>query len=222
MSEHFQKELDGLRADLSDLGQQVLRSLRDAVGSLRESDLMLAEAVIGRDARIDRTEVDIEKKCQHILTLEQPVAGDLRYIMSVLKINMDLERMADQAANIATQVTYLLPCSGPCGSPPERLDRQCDKVVEMVRDCLEALSTCSTDTARKVMACDDEVDELHRQMYAWVTEAEAPDVQKTREKICYLKASHELERIADHAVNICEDILFVAEGRIARHGGEPV
>ena len=185
MSEHLQIELDGLRASLSDLGQQVLQSLSDAIRSLRDCDLMLAESVIGRDARIDRSEVDIERKCQHLLTLEQPVASDLRYIMSVLKINMDLERMADQAANIAIQVTYLLPCSGPCQSLPERLDQQCDKVIEIVRLCLEALSTCGTETARKVIACDDEVDDLHRQMYAWVTKGILADPQQTQKRICY-------------------------------------
>ena len=220
MSDHFDKELESLRQMLVDLASQVLQSLLDAVKALKVGDLMLAESVIGRDARIDRAEINVEKKCQHILTLDQPVAGDLRYVMSVLKINMNLERMADQAAHIATQVTYLLSCTPSCQPLPDELQNQSGLVIQMVRDGLDALADSDVDRARKVMAADDDVDRIHRGMHARVAEAITTNPGRVEEMICHLKISQELERIADHAVNICEDVLFIAEGRIARHMGD--
>jgi len=219
MSDFFERELEELRTILVDLASQVLQSLLDAVKALKVGDLMLAESVIGRDARIDRVEIDVEKKCQHILTLDQPVAGDLRYVMSVLKINMDLERMADQAAHVAAQVTYLLSCTPSCGPLPGDLQCQSDLVIQMVRDGLDALTRSDADLARQVIAADDDVDRIHREMHTRVTDAIVADPARAGEMICHLKISHELERIADHTVNICEDILFIIEGRIARHMG---
>jgi len=220
MTVHFQKELESLRRAVANLASQVLRSLQDAVKSLKESDLMLGESVIGRDARIDRMEINVEKICQRLLTLEQPVASDLRYIMSVLKINMDMERMADQAANVATQVTYLLSYTPQYESLPDELDRQSDLVILMVQDSLEALMKSDVDLARKVIDADDEVDQIHRSMHTIVTDGVGANPDRAEEMVCHLKISHELERIADHAVNICEDVLFIAEGHIARHMGD--
>jgi len=217
MSVHFQKELESLQTAVSRLAGQVLISLKDAVKALKESDLMLGESVIGRDARIDRMEIAVEKSCQHLLTLQQPVAGDLRYIMSVLKINMDLERMADQAANVAAQVTYLLSCSPPCQQLPRELSRQSDLVIAMVRDGLKALTGSDVELARKVIGADDEVDSIHRGMHAQVAGGITANPDRAEEMICRLKISHELERIADHAVNICQEVIFIAEGLIARH-----
>jgi len=220
MTVHFQKELESLQTAVSRLSRQVLVSLEDAVKALKTSDLMLGESVIGRDARIDRMEVNVERSCQHLLTLEQPVASDLRYIMSVIKINIDLERMADQAANVATQVTYMLSCSPPCEHLPVELSDQSDLVISMVRHALKALTDSDVELARKVMAADDQVDAIHRQMHVQVTEGVTSYPDRAEEMICRLKISHELERIADHAVNICEDVIFIAEGSIARHAGE--
>ena len=219
MTQRLQKELDKLRGMLRRLGEQVVESLSDALHALRTSDLQEADAVIGRDSRIDRAEIDVEKECQHILTLLQPVAADLRYVMSVLKINADLERIADQAANIATQVTFLMEACGGRIQPLDGLVDQAAGVLQMVTDAAAALDRLDEALARGVIARDDEIDRFHRAMHGRVEQAVVADPRRAQEMICYLKISRELERTADLAVNICEDILFVTKGTIARHAG---
>ncbi|MFP4355109.1 MAG: phosphate signaling complex protein PhoU [Phycisphaerae bacterium] len=220
MSPQVQNELRKLREMVAELGESVTQSLLQALDAVERQDLLLADAVIGRDTRIDQFEIDLEKQCQHVLTLLQPVAADLRYVMSALKINADLERIADQSVNIATQVSYL--AAAPLASPEtaDSLQQQGRRVLEMLRNCLAALEQADTELAHEVMASDDEVDRFHRQMHTRVEKAMLSNPAHAGEMICYLKISHELERIADHAVNICEDLLFVTEGAIARHGGK--
>jgi phosphate transport system protein len=217
MAQRFFDELEKLRSMVTALGKRVVSNVADAIRAFETGDLMLAEAVIGRDARINRAEVEVEKQCQHLLTLQQPVASDLRYVMSVLRIDIDLERIADQAVNIATQVTYLLSGTEERGDVPADVTTQAATVLGMVNDSLTALQESDTDLAESVRVRDDQVDQIYRQMHTHTADVILEQPERAAEMISYLKISHELERTADHAVNICEDVLFISEGEIARH-----
>lgn len=216
MTASFERELRKLQEMVIGLGVQVASSLQDALRALEGGDVNLAEQVIGRDVRIDRTEVDVELQCQHLLALQQPVARDLRFVISALKINNDLERMGDQAANIATQVLYL-PTGQKHASAPDGLAEAGCIVQGMCADSMRAFEEMDVDLAKDVMARDDKVDVIHAEMHHRIENAMQTDASRVGEMVTYLKISRELERIADLAVNICEDVLYISAGEIARH-----
>lgn len=215
MNAHLQKEVAKLKTKILALTEVVENAVNKSVAAIGARDAKLAQEVIDGDANIDHAEVDIEEDCLKILALYQPVATDLRFVVAVLKINSDIERVGDLAVNLAERALFL--CGREQIGIPFDFADMCTKALAMLRQSLDALLKMDADMAHKVRASDDEVDDINRQMYRKVGEA----VRKTPEHVdillCYLSASRHLERIADYATNIAEDVVYLIEGQIVRH-----
>lgn len=215
MTQHIQRELEKLKKMILALSAVVEETVQQAVQSLATMDLPLAEKVIGGDELIDQMEVDLEEECLKILALHQPVAADLRFIISVLKINNDLERIADLAVNVAERTRGL----NEVGKIPAPFDypEMGRKVLAMLKLALDALVNLDERAARLTCTLDDEVDAQHRQTYALVKEQIRLHPERIDALVQYLSVSRHLERIADLATNIAEDVLYMIEGEIVRH-----
>lgn len=220
MAGHFIKEIEKLKTQILELSAVVEEDLRRAVRSIEERDASLAEKVIEADSQIDRQEVDVEEECLKILTLYQPVATDLRFVIAVLKINNDLERIGDLAVNIAERAIFL--STMPPSLVPLDFARMMEKVQEMVKKSLDSLVRLDAALAREVCADDDVVDDLNREMYELIKEGirRNPTKDNINVMIHLLSVSRHLERIADHATNIAEDLIYMIEGEIVRHRTE--
>ena len=198
----------------------VERMIGQATEILCERNTELAAEVLAADEVVDQTEVEIEEECLKILALHQPFAGDLRHLASVLKINSDLERIADLACNIAERGACLH--RYPHFPIPENLPRMIGIATEMVRLALDAFVDTDAELARKIIDQDHSVDELHLSVIVELKslmEKESDIVDAALHCFC---ASRHVERIADHAVNIAEDVIYLATGEIVRHRYENI
>jgi phosphate transport system protein len=178
----------------------------------------VAAEVIESDNRIDDKEVEVEEECLKLLALHQPVAIDLRFIITCLKVNNDLERMGDLSVNIAERAAYL--ARHPKLALPVDFTRMAERVRAMVRDSLDALVRNDPELARQVIEMDDSVDRDHRHIFDLLQELMSKDAAVAKRVIALLSSSRYLERIADHATNICEDLIFMSRGEIIRHRTE--
>ena len=218
MAKHLQREIDILKRKILSLGTAVEESVRDAVESLETRNVSLAKRVIDNDQNIDHNEIDVEEECLKILALHQPVAIDLRFIIAVLKINNDLERIGDLAVNIAERALFL--------AGVEKIDialnfiDMAKKAQVMLKTSLDALVTIDVSLAKQVLAQDDAVDEENRRMYMQVQEGIKTHPDQMEALIHLLSTSRHIERIADHATNIAEDVIYMIEGDIVRHRTE--
>jgi phosphate transport system protein len=219
MTKHFERQIERLNERLLVLGGMVEKSVDDAIRAIESRDVDLARKVIDGDTEIDEMEVEVEEECLHTLALYNPVASDVRYVVAVLTINKDLERIGDLATNLAEEAIYLAD-EPPVQQSPFDLMGEGRRVRQMLKDCLDALVNRDAGLARRVLKSDDEVDEIHRAMYNKVKEAIRQNPLESGRFIELLNASRQLERIADHAVNIAEDVIYVVEGRIVRHRPE--
>jgi phosphate transport system protein len=217
MTVHLQRSIEELKDRILTLSGVVEENVRQAVRSIENRDRDLAAAAIDADAKIDQLEMAVEEECLRILALYQPVAGDLRYIVAVLKINNDLERVGDLAVNIAKRAVFL--SEQPDVGIPFAFGDICQKTLAMVRDSLDALMNRDVERARHVLLADDEVDDINRKMYQRIAAAVKDSPGKTEILLSYLSASRHLERIADYATNIAEDVIYLTQGEIVRHGG---
>ena len=215
MSKHLQREIENLKKRVLSLGAKIEENVYKAVRSVEERNRVLAGQVLESDTDIDRLEVDVEEECLKVLALYQPVAGDLRFIIAILKINNDLERVGDLAVNIAERSIFL--------ASRERLDmpfdftKMMDKTREMLRMSLDALVNRDASLAHRIILADDEVDSYNREMYVLVQQAIGKKPERLESLIHLLSCSRNLERIADHATNIAEDVIYMVEGEIVRH-----
>lgn len=218
MPVHLQREIESLKKKLLALSAMVETAVRKATVSIENRDYDLAKKIIENDIEIDHMEVDVEEDCLKILALYQPVAIDLRFIVAVLKINNDLERIGDLAVNVAERSAFL------SKHPPVGLSlglvEMADKAQDMLKHSLDALVGLNPGLARNVCAADNEVDAMNRQMYLKIQEAIRKNPEKLESLIHLLSVSRHLERIADHATNIAEDVIYMVEGQIARHHTE--
>ena len=218
MPKHLQREIGKLKKNILHLGTVVEESLQKAVKALQRRDDVLARSVIETDPDIDEMEVRVEEECLKVLALHQPVAIDLRFIVAVLKINSDLERIGDLAVNVAERAIFL--------ASREPVDIPFDfagmawKAQAMLKKSLDALVNLDVDLARKVRAADDDVDAMNRQMYRQVEQGIREHPDRLESLIQLLSASRHLERVADHATNIAEDVIYMLEGEIVRHKTE--
>ena len=213
----MQHELDLLKKELLTLGAEVEERVKQAVQALLTGDRKLAEQVKGGDDQIDNMEIELEEECLKILALHQPVATDLRFIVSVLKINNDLERVADFAVNIADRALDLdssmkIDC-------PYDIATMAELVETMLKMALDSLVERDTALARKAIQLDDDVDNLHRENFFRVKEAIRNNLESMDGLIYYLSISRYLERMGDLATNIAEDVVYHVDGEIIRHGG---
>jgi phosphate transport system protein len=211
----MQREMEKLKKNILALSAVVEESVQQSVQALDKLDVGLAEKVIGNDDRIDDMEVDFEEECLKILALHQPVANDLRFIISVLKINNDLERIGDLATNIAERTLSL--------AAEERIPVPFDftgmanKVEEMLKKSIDALVNYDLRLAAQVCRMDDEVDSKHKSTYQQVKEEIRKHPERLESLVHYLSVSRHLERIADLATNLAEDVIYMIEGDIVRH-----
>jgi phosphate transport system protein len=216
MSRHLQQEFEQLKKDILSLGAQVEESVRLSVRSISQRDSKIAQRIIDGDLSIDQREVEIEENCLKVLALHQPVAIDLRFIVAVMKINNDLERIADLAVNVAERTVSL--AKVPPISANIDFQDMATKVEGMLRVCLDALVQADPQRAREVLTADDEIDTIHRHMYEVVEAAILKNPAEINALIQMLAVSRYLERIADHTTNIAEDVIYLVEGEIIRHG----
>ena len=200
------------------MGALAETAVREATCAIENRDESLAQSVIWNDVKLDEMEVEIEENCLKTLALHQPVAIDLRFIIAVLKINSDLERVGDRAVNVAERAAFL------ATQPPVDISfdfqAMARKAQEMLKRSLDSLVNLSAEQAREVLLGDDEIDAMNRQMYLIVQEAIHAHPDQTESLIHMLSASRHLERIADHATNIAEDVIYMIEGVIIRHKAE--
>jgi phosphate transport system protein len=215
MTKHFRKELETIKKRILTLGSMVEELVHDSVKAVDRVDADLADQIIKKDSEIDETEVDIEEECLKVLALHQPVAVDLRFIIAVIKINNELERIGDQAVNIAQRVQVI--AKRP--KPPFWFDysEMGEKAQKMLRMSLDALVNMDVDLAYRVITMDDEVDQIKSEAYDKIKQA----IQELPERVGYyinlLLISRHLERLADHATNIAEEVIYLVEGEIFRH-----
>ena len=218
MSVHLQREIERVKKGILALSAIVEEQVQRAVHSLLERDTELARTVEQRDRDIDHREVEVEEECLKILALHQPVAIDLRFIVAAMKINNDLERIGDLAVNIArkaisfTEETQMpMPCD---------IGGMSEKTQAMLRDSIDALVNMDSDLAVAVCRRDDEVDRIKHEIRVGVEERIRREPENVRPLMRLLAVSRNLERIADCATNIAEDVIYMSEGRIIRHGME--
>lgn len=218
MSKHLLKELDELKKKLLTLSALVEDNVQKAIMAMKTGHAKTVSEIIDRDEEIDLKEVEVEEDCLKILALHQPVASDLRFVIAALKINNDLERVGDLAVNIAERVKFLIDSN--------TLDHSfdftsmVDKTRKMLTESLNALIHVDTTLARAILKADQEVDDLHKKTYNQVYDTIAKNPHKVKELVNYLSISRNLERIADYATNIAEDVIYMAEGTIVRHQHE--
>lgn len=218
MTLHMTNEINKLKDKLLLLCRMVEDSLNNAVKSVRQRDQQLATQVMEGDGKIDEMEVELEEDCLKILALHQPVAIDLRFIVTALKINNDLERIGDLAVNIAERARFL--SSHPEVEIPSIFDEMAEKTKDMLNKSLDSLINTDCGTAYQVCIADDEVDILNGRMYKYVNENILADPSNIEALIHLLSGARHLERIADLATNIAEDTIYMVEGKIIRHQTE--
>jgi len=220
MSKHLQRDLGTLQRDLLALAGSVEEAIHKAILALQERDATSAQEVIRGDNLIDQEENRIEEECLKILALHQPVAVDLRRIAAALKINTDLERMADLAEDIAERALHLAQL--PMVPIPEKLQRMTDLTTSMVKQSLDAFVYLDAREARRVCRLDDQVDQCNNEIIAELTEMMRESPDNVEAGLSLFSATRHLERIADHATNIGEDVVYLVEGTIIRHHPEAV
>jgi phosphate transport system protein len=212
---NFSRELEKIKKLILSLGAMVEEQVRMATQAVETHDGELAKQIIKSDYDIDEMEVEIEEDCLKILALHQPVAVDLRFLIAVIKINNELERIGDQAVNIAERVDAI--------SKGVQLDLFFDyssmgeKVQDMLKLSLDALVNMDYDLAFSVVMRDDEVDKIKHDAYDRIKQAMGEHPDKLGELINLLLISRHLERLADHATNIAEEVIYLIEGEIIRH-----
>ncbi|QDU72073.1 phosphate signaling complex protein PhoU [Mucisphaera calidilacus] len=216
MPTHLQRQLDKLKRSLLSLGTLVEEAVDGAIRAIQSRDVTLAEEVIAGDAAIDQLEIDVEEECLHTLALHQPVAFDLRFVVAVLKINNDLERIGDLAVNAAQQAQFLASCAM-VDRVPFNLGRMSELVQQMLSKSLDALVNLDPELAREVRTLDDTVDSIHRDMYDRISDSMRKNQDQIEQMVHLINVSRQLERMADHAVNIAKDVIYMAEGDIVRH-----
>ncbi len=218
MTAHLIHELDQLKRRTFSLVALVEDNLSLAVKAVQRRDEAMALRAVKNDAEVDASEVSVEEECLKILALHQPVAIDLRFLVAVLKLNNDLERIGDLAVNIAERAIFL--CALAPVPVPFDFDAMSMKASLMLKKSLDALVNSDVHAAVEVCMADDEVDAINRQMYEQVKSAIREHPEHIDALIHLLSVSRHLERIADHATNIAEDVIYLVEGRIVRHAPE--
>jgi phosphate transport system protein len=211
----YEEELRSLRTALLQMGGLVESQIADAVESLVERDSELARRTVARDAEVNRMDVATDNLCIRLLALRQPAAGDLRFITTGLKITTDLERIGDMAVNIGERVLELN--HEPVLKPYIDIPRMAALAQSMVRDSLDAFVNHDTDLAERVIERDDEVDQLNYQIFRELLSYMAEEPRTIGRATRVLFVSKYLERIADHATNIAEMVVFMVKGKTIRH-----
>ena len=215
MFKHLEKDVNQVRNRILDLGEMVAEGIETASAMIQNYDLVLVNQVYEVEHLIDKIEVEIEEECLKVLALHQPVSENLRFLIVVLKVNNDLERMGDQLKNIAERIEYI--------SDKDRvvadlnLHSMAELCSKMVKESIVALTQQDAKKARTVLELDDELDIMHAATYKTLTKVMLDKSESIRAALSLLTVSSNLERIGDLATNIAEEIISMEEGEIVRH-----
>ena len=215
MQRHFDDELAGLQQTLLAMGGLVEDQIRRAMRALTERDDALAQDVIDRDRQVNAYDVEVDEKSVELLALHQPAAGDLRFITTIMKVVTDVERIGDQAVNIAQRALELN--QEPQLKPYIDLPRMAERAQRMVKESLDAFVGRDTQLARQVCAEDAEVDSLKEQIFRELLTYMMSDPKTIPRAIRLILISRFLERVADHATNIAEMVVYLVESKMVRH-----
>ena len=215
MARHFHEELEALKQTLLAMGGLVEDQIRHVMQALVDRDDALASEVIERDRQVNAYDVEVDAQCVELLALHQPAAGDLRFITTAMKIVTDLERIGDQAVNIGQRVIELN--REPQLKPYIDLPRMAARAQAMVKESLDAFVARDTELARRVRAEDDEVDALKEQIFRELLTFMMEDPRSIPRAIRLILISRCMERVADHATNIAEMVIYLVEGKMVRH-----
>jgi len=215
---HFEMELQSLKNRLLGMGALVEERVHLAMQALMERRIEAAEQIIAGDAEVNDLQIEIDDRCLKLLALQNPMASDLRLITAAMKINADLERIGDQAVNIAENAVKVS-AAAPL-RPIIDLPRMAEIAEAMTRDSLDAFVRRDANLAREILARDDEVDQLKDQIFRVLLTHMMADPGTIERALGLILVSRNLERIADHATNIAEDVIFVVEAKDVRHHHE--
>ena len=215
---HFEEEMQALKNRLLNMGALVEERVHDATHALIDRRLDTAERIIASDQDVNDLQIEIDDRCLRLLALQQPMASDLRLITAAMKINADLERIGDQAVNIAEQAVRVL--AHPPLKPIIDLPRMAEIAERMTRESLDAFVRKDAKLARAILARDDEVDQLKDQVFRVLLTYMMADPGTIERALGLILVSRHIERIADHATNIAEDVIFVVEAKDVRHHHE--
>ena len=211
----FELELDSLKNRVLEMGQVAERMVARASEALVPRDRKIVADVLAGEERLDRFQVEIDGEAVRLITVYTPTAKDLRFLLMVVRINTEIERIGDQAVNNCEYVEMFL--SNPPARPLHDLSRMTDIACEMVHGALAAFASEDVDMARRVVALDDQVDALNRQTFTDLLADSADDPDTVKRSMSLILLARSLERIADHAENICEEVVFLVKGEDIRH-----
>ena len=212
---HFEEELQALKSRLLSMAALVEERVHRAIQGLIERRAEVVQEVAVGDKEVNELQIDIDDRCLKLLALQNPMASDLRLITAAMKINADLERIGDQAVNIAEHALRLIRL--PLLKPLIDIPRMAEMAERMTRDSLDAFVRKDAAIARSVLTRDDEVDELKDQLFRELLTYMMADPGTIERALALILVSRSLERIADHATNIAEDVIFLVEGKDVRH-----
>lgn len=215
MGIHLQRDLDEVTRSLLEVAAMVEEMIAKSLQALRERSVDLAHEVQRQDRVIDAREIEVEEECLKILALHSPVASDLRMVVTYLKVNNDLERAGDLARNLAERAESLA-VAEPVEIPAE-IWTMAERIPKMLRAALDAVVNGETELARSVIAEDEVVDRSHEAMYGVVRAMIEKQPESAGTSIQFLSISRYLERMADLATNIAEDVVFLVDGEVVRH-----
>ena len=218
MTRHIDRQIGNLKEKIRRVGTVVEEAISKSISAVINRDVQLAQRVLASDDAIDRMEVEVEEECLKILALYQPVAADLRFVVAVLKINNDLERMGDLAKNIAKRVAQL-EGAGPVELPPE-IRTMAMQAEEMVRECLAAVIDADPVLARRIREQDDVVDQARQKVRKRILAGIKEHPENVEVLLRVNSITKHIERIADMATNVAEDVIYMVEGDIVRHRPE--
>jgi phosphate transport system protein len=217
MQRHFDEELKTLKEKILRMGAMVEEQVANAIKALVERDSDLARRVIENDHRVNALDVEVDEDCLRLIALHQPMAGDLRFLTTAMKISTELERMSDLAENISERAIELN--EEPQLKPYIDIPRMAEHAQRMVKESLDAFVNRNSDLARKVCRDDDFIDGLNHQIFRELLSFMIEDPKTTTRAIRISFVSKNLERIADHSTNIAELVVYLVEGKIIRHTG---
>ena len=215
MSLHFIREMKRLNKHLIELSDKVEKQVNRSIQAITDLDQVSAEKVINKDSGVDQLEIEMEEDCLKLLALHQPVANDLRVIVAVLKINSDLERIGDHAVIIAEEAVNLN--SLPSIDVPEDLFRLSTKARMMLKKSMLAFVESDLVVAKNVLELGKNINEMAEKIQAGQVKNIKATPKETEQRLSILKVCRQLQRIADHATNIAEDVIFLMDGEIIRH-----
>lgn len=216
MSKLLHNEIENLKKMVSALSTIVEENLKYAVKAVIKNDVDAAKKTVHRDDAVNEMEIKVEEECLKILALFQPVAIDLRYIVSILKINTDLERVGDLAVSIAQRIIHINTLKDMESSSFD-FDKMCDASLKLLKNSIDSLVTFDSQKATEVIQADDEIDSMNKEMFDLFLKKTKENPEKVELYLQYLSVSRHLERLADHAVAIAEDVKYMIEGNIVRH-----